>query len=121
MIVKALGPSAHGHVRNGALDRESALTDLIARTQSRLNAHDEPTPAASAAVGPTTRTPEPPESKPEPTRPLPTGKDREAMIAAAMQTHREQQAVFDGLSLRDRVCLRATAEAIFDAEASARD
>ncbi|MGF1626392.1 MAG: hypothetical protein ACFCVH_16040 [Alphaproteobacteria bacterium] len=97
MIVKALGASARGHVRDGAFDRQGALADLIARTQNRLGTAETPTPEAGSA-----------RSLPVPE---PRG-DREAMIAAAIRTHREQQAVFDELSLRQRATLRATAEAM---------
>ncbi|MEZ5668395.1 MAG: hypothetical protein R3F55_13335 [Alphaproteobacteria bacterium] len=105
MIAKALGPDARGHVKGGAFDRESALTDLIARTQSRLAAG---TAAESRRPAPT--------AAPEPAMP-PAGREREAMIAAAMRMHRSQQTVFDGLSLRDRARLRATAEALLDRKA----
>ena len=92
MIVKALGASARSHVRNGTLDRESALADLIARTQSRLATAPQARPAPAPA-------------------PAPKG-DREAVIAAAIRTHRERQQVFGELSLRQRATLRATAEAM---------
>ena len=101
MIVKALGPSARGYVRGGALDREGALTDLIARTQDRLNSGAAPeAPARQPAPAPA--------APPQPD----AGGDREAIIAAAMRTHRDRQAVFDELSLRQRATLRATAEAM---------
>ena len=100
MIVKALGASAHGHVRDGAFDRQGALADLIARTQTRLGtAGRAPAPA--------------------PTAPAPVARgDREQMIAVAMRTHREQQQVFDELSARQRATLRATAEAMVTKRAS---
>lgn len=99
MIVKALGPSARGYVRGGALDRESALTDLIARTQDRLN-NGTGTEAPARQPAPVA------------TQQPAAGGDREAIIAAAMRTHRDRQAVFDELSLRQRATLRATAEAM---------
>jgi hypothetical protein len=104
MIVKALGASAHGHVRNGAFDRQSALADLIARTQTRL--------------GTAGRTPAPVPA-PAPAAPARVARgDREQMIAVAMRTHREQQQVFDELSARQRATLRATAEAMVAKRAS---
>lgn len=96
MIVKALGASARGHVRNGSFDRQAALADLIARTQSRLGTAGALQPVAAPA-GDGRR-----------------DGDRESAIAAAMRTHRERQEVFDELSLRQRATLRATAEAIVD-------
>lgn len=103
MIVKALGPSARGYVRGGALDREGALTDLIARTQDRLNSGAAPEAPA--------RQPSPTPAPTVPSQPA-AGSEREAIIAAAMRTHRDRQAVFDELSLRQRATLRATAEAM---------
>lgn len=99
MIVKALGTAAHDHVRDGSFDRESALTDLIARTQDRLSTDGEPDRLADMSASPARHSP------------VPRG-DRESMIAEAMRTHREQQAVFGELSLRQRATLRATAEAM---------
>jgi len=110
VIVKALGASARGHVRDGAFDRESALTDLIARTQTRLGTAGKAPPAAAPAQ------PAAPTQLPLPVF-EPRG-DRESMIAAAIRTHRERQAVFDELSLRQRATLRATAEALVAKSAS---
>lgn len=107
MIVKALGASARGHVKDGAFDRQAALADLIARTQTRLNGGGKPEPEASRAPAPRTAAARPPVVLPAELR-----GDREAMIAAAMRTHRRQQDVFGELSLRQRATLRATAEAM---------
>jgi hypothetical protein len=109
MIVKALGASAHGHVHNGAWDRQGALADLIARTQSRLGtAGRAPAPASAPAA-----------AAPAPAASVRAARgDREQMIAAAMRTHREQQQVFGELSDRQRATLRATAEAMVAKRAS---
>lgn len=107
MIVKALGTAAHDHVKGGAFNRESALTDLIARTQDRLSSGGEPERLADISA------------PPAPHSPVARG-DRESMIAEAMRTHREQQAVFGELSLRQRATLRATAEAMVQKSVNGR-